>query len=359
MMEFTRKGANVRAKKRAFLIFALSFVLVFESFAAGSQEGGTQEVTKAEFVLKAQGTGPLGDEVFDRLYLGFKEKVEERSGGRIQVDFYPSQSFAPDREYLEMMGQGIVDVYMGSALTMGLFDPKWNILYLPFIFDDRDEMYAFLDGAPGQALAESLLASHGIRVITWADSGHRSFSNSKRPLRVPQDARGMRMRSPETVPLEDWMKTLGIDPVVLSFPEMAPALQQGVVDGQDIELASGKMLNLHEVQKYWTTLVHLYVPVPVSISEKTWQKLPEDLRLIVEEALIESAQEARAAFTETFEVQKIKSFAEAEGLILVEPTAAEKQLWVNSAKPIYKNYVSLIGEETMNMAFDFLGKSWK
>jgi len=98
-------------------------------------------------------------------------------------------------------------------------------------------------------LAESLLASHGIRVITWADSGHRSFSNSKRPLRVPQNVRGLRIRSPETVPIEDWMKTLGIDPVVLSFPEMAPALQQGVVDGQDIELASARMLNLHKSTK--------------------------------------------------------------------------------------------------------------
>lgn len=348
---YTRREAKARAKGRTIVIFVLSIVLVFESFAAGNQ--------KPEFILKAQGTGPLGNEVFDVLYLGFKEKVEERSDGRIRVDFYASQSFAPDREYLEMMGKGIVDVYMGSALTMGLFDQKWNILYLPFMFDNRDEMFAFLDGAPGQALAESLLASHGIRVITWADSGHRSFSNSKRPLRVPQNVRGLRIRSPETVPIEDWMKTLGIDPVVLSFPEMAPALQQGVVDGQDIELASARMLNLHKVQKYWTTLVHLYVPIPVSISEKTWQKLPGDLRLIVEESLIEAAQEARAAFTKAFEVQKIKSWAAGEGLVLVEPTAAEKQLWVNSAKSIYKNYVSLIGEDTMNMAFDFLGKSWK
>lgn len=336
---------------RPVFLVIVAMVLVLGSFASA------QEAVQPEFTLKAQGSGPVGVPEFDALYLGFKDKVEERSGGRIKVDFYPSQSFAPDREYLEMMQQGIVDIFMGSDLTMGLFDPKWNIMYLPFIFDSREQMYEFLEGPPGQALAQDLLDSYGIRVFTWADSGHRSFSNNKRPIRVPDDVKGLRIRSPETRPLEDWMRSLGIDPVVLSLPEMAPALQQGVVDGQDIELFSARMLRLHELQKYWNNLVHLYVPIPVSISEKTWQRLPDDLKQIVEQAAIEAALDQRQALDKAYE--GLPAWAKEQGLVLVEVTPEEKELWIASAKPFWDDYVDLIGEDMMDLAFDFLGKSWR
>ena len=319
--------------------------------------GGDQEKTDSVITIKAQGTGPLGYPAFDAMYVGFEEKVEEATGGRVMVDFYPLQSLAPDREFLELMEMGSADVYMGSSLTLGLLDPRWNVTYLPFIFEDRAEMYRFMEGEVGQILSDSLLEEYGIRVLAYGESGNRSFSNNERPLRVPSDAAGLKIRSPETKPLEDWMKTLGIDPVVLSFPEMIPALQQGVIDGQDIELLSGRILGLQKLQKYWNNVTQLWVPIPLSISEKTWQKLPDDLKAIVKQAAVESAMDQRAMINE--ESKQLAQWAADEGIEYVEVTPEEWKLWADSAKASYKDQVDLIGEDMMDKAFNFLGKSWR
>ncbi|GAB6277997.1 MAG: TRAP transporter substrate-binding protein [Rectinema sp.] len=312
------------------------------------------------YELIAQGTGPLGSPDFDPLYLGFKNEVEKNSNGRIKVKFYPLQSFAPDREYLEFLEKGTADVFMGSTLTMGLLDPAWNVTYLPFLFDSWAQTFSYFEGAPGKYLADRLLKQYGIRILAYGISAPRSFSNNKKPIRVPADIKGMKIRSPETEPVDLWIKSLGADPVVLSFPEMMPALQQGVVNGQDIGLIAGRILRMQEIQKYWNNVIQNYIPVPVSISEKTWQKLPADLQQVVQNAAIKASHDQRAKVEESD--KSLAEWAKSNNLVYVEVTESERQQWVDTAKKIWLQYESKINKidpNLMKITFDFVGKNWK
>jgi len=337
------------------MVLALTSCSGQEQPQAGDAEGQPPASSQPEFILKAQGTGALGGYT-DPLYLGFKEKVENYSNGRIKVDFYPAQSLAPDREYIEMMQQGSTDVFMGSTLTMGLFDSAWDVLHLPYLIPDRDTLFALLDGEPGQVLADRAL-DLDLRVLAWAESSPRQFSNNKREIRTPEDMKGIRFRSPETRPMEDWMSSLGADPVPLSFPELMPALQQGVVDGQDIGIVTAEMMNFHEVQKYWTLDDHLIVAVPVMISEKTWQELPPELQQAVQKAATEAALDERKAAVE--EEKRMIEFCEENGVKVTILSPEEKAAFEETAIPIYGQYASTIGEDVMDVFFNALGKSYK
>ena len=333
------------------MLFAVVSFAVYGNGQTESSGAGSP----TQIVLKAQGTGSLGGP-WDPLYVGFGQKVEERSNGRIKVQFYASQALAPDREYLEMMKQGIADIFMGSNSTMGLLDPKWDVLGLPYAIPNRETLWKLLDGEPGKALAESI-QSQGLRVLAWADSSPRQFGNNKREIRKPSDLKGLKIRSPENRPTEEWMRSLGCDPVVLSFPEMMPGLQQGVVDGQDLGIVTIKMMNLHQVQKFWTLDDHLYFTIPVMISEKTWNKLPPDLQKIVQEAAVEASLEQRKAMEEA-EVEMIE-FAEKNGVKVTKLTPNEKKAFEDSARYIYPKFASEIGVDIMDLFFSSMGKSWK
>jgi len=271
-------------------------------------------------LLKAQGTGAIGQEYFDVLYLGFGQKIEQRSNGRIKYQFYPSQSLAPDREYIEMMMNGTVDIFMGSNSTMGLIDPKWDVLSLPYAIPDRETLWKLLDGDLGKALAASI-QKQGLRVLAWAESSPREFHNTKREIRKPSDLKGLKIRSPENRPTEEWMRSIGADPVVLSMPEMMPALQQGVVDGADFGIVTIKMFNFQQITKFWTLDRHLFFTIPVMISEKTWQKLSPDLQKIVQDAAVEAALEQRKAIADSEDDMII--FAEKNGVKVTRLTPAE------------------------------------
>lgn len=340
---------NIGVKK----IVALLLCAVLSSAVYGqAQSGGASQ---PQFILKAQGTGALGS-AWDALYVGFGQKVAQRSNGRIKVQYYASQSLAPDREYLEMMKLGIADIFMGSNSTMGLLDPKWDVLGLPYAIADRDVLWKLLDGEPGKALAKSI-QSQGLRVLAWADSSPRQFGNNRREIRKPADLKGLKIRSPENRPAEEWMRSVGCDPVVLSFPEMMPALQQGVIDGQDLGIVTIKMMNLHQVQKFWTLDDHLFFSIPVMISEKTWNRLPPDLQKVVQEAAMEAALEQRKALVDMEAV--MIDFARKNGVKVTQLTPQEKKVFADSAKPIYAKFASEIGTDIMDLFFSSMGKTWK
>lgn len=341
---------NMGVKK----IVALMLCAVVSFAVYGQTKSGG--ASQPQFILKAQGTGPLGDRAFDTLYLGFGQKAAQKSNGRIKVQFYASQSLAPDREYLEMMKQGIADVFMGSNSTMGLLDPKWDVLGLPYAIPDIETFWKLLDGELGKALAKSI-QSQGLRVLAWGESTPRQFSNNRREIRKPADLKGLKIRSPENRPSEEWLRSLGADPVVLSFPEMMPALQQGVIDGQDIGIVTVKMMNFHQVQKFWTLDDHLYFCIPVMISEKTWNKLPPDLQKVVQDAAMEAALEQRKALADA-ETGMIE-FAQKNGVKVTWLTPQEKKVFVDSARFVYAKFASEIGEDVMDLLFSSMGKTWK
>jgi len=337
------------------LRMSIAAVLCMLTIFAVSVQAQATKAAQPQFVLKAQGTGSLGG-AWDPLYVGFGQKVEQRSNGRVKVQFYPGQTFAPDREYLEMMIAGTADVFMGSNSTMGLIDPKWDILSLPYAIPNRETLYKLLEGDLGKALAASI-QKQGLRVLAWAESSPREFHNTKREIRKPSDLKGLKIRSPENRPTEEWMRSIGADPVVLSMPEMMPALQQGVVDGADFGIVTIKMMNFQQVTKYWTLDRHLFFTIPVMISEITWKKLPADLQKIVQDAAVEAAREQRATIANS--ENDMIAFAEKNGVKVTRLTPAELKVFQDTAKPIYPKFAKEIGEDMYDILFGSQGINWR
>jgi len=314
------------------------------------QPAGTQE---PEFVLKAGGSGVLGTYA-DACYLGFVNEVEEKSNGRIKVDFYPGNALGGERELMEMVQQGLADVNMSSNMAYSIFDPNWAILDIPYLFSTREELYGFLDGPASQKLKDGMLAK-GVRILGISENTVRQISNNQHEVVTIDDLKGLKLRVPETPALMEWVKSVGADPTVLPFPELYPAMQQKVVDGQDNGMIAADMMNFQEVQKYWTDTNHLFSVVPIAISEKTWQQLPLDLQEVVATAAVNAA---KAGIQSALDAEKdvVQKF-EAAGVKVTILTDEQRATFVKSAEPIVEKYGAQIDPELWSAAMEFLGRN--
>lgn len=310
-----------------------------------------------EYIFRAAGTGAPGIEFADILYYGFKEKVEEYSGGRIRVDLYLGSSLGGERETMEMLMQGLIEISMVSDSVYSIFEPKWAIMDLPyFASSTREEAWKFLDGEGGKKLGE-LMLSKGIRILAYGENSVRQISNNKREIRTPEDLKGLKIRIPENPAQVDWLRSVGAIPTVLPFPELFPALQQGVVDGQENGMLTGFYSNMPEVQKFWTDTNHDYSSIPIAINESLWQSLPPELQDALERAAKEAAEENRQSILET-EAEVIQKLQDV-GVKVTLLTPEERAAFEATAKPIWQKYASQLGEDFMDWAFALVGKEWR
>lgn len=332
------------------LVLTLAFVPVFAGGQAESAKEGP------EYIFKAAGSGPAGSEIADAQYGIFKRKVEEYSNGRIRVDLYLGNALGGERETMEMLMQGTLEISLSSDSTYSLFEPKWAIMDLPYFVSTREEAWRFLDGEGGKELGELMLGK-GIRILGYEENSIRQISNRKREIRTPSDLKGLKIRITETPTQVDWYKSVGAIPTPLPLPEMVPALQQGVVDGQDNGMLNMSYMNVEEFQKYYTDTNHDYSSIPIAINEALWQKLPSDLQVALQRAATESVEESRNKVLE-LEGKAIENLQK-RGMQITFLTAQERAAFEATAKPIWQKYATEFGEDFMDWAFAQVGKSWR
>lgn len=309
-----------------------------------------------QYTFKLAGTGNKGIPFTDILYYGFKDKVEEYSNGRIRVDVYPGNALGSERETIEMLMQGTLEISMVSDQTYSIFEPKWGIKDLPYFVATRQEAWDFFDGEGGKKFTEMMLGK-GIRILAYGENSIRQVSNSKREIRTPADLRGLKIRVPENRAMMDWFTSMRAIPAVIPFPEMFPALQQKVVDGQENGMINMFYMNIADVQKYYTDTNHNYSCIPVAINENLWKRLPPDLQSVVVRAATEAVKEERES------VVKLEKAAmenlEKAGMKVTILSPAERSKFVESAKPTWQKYSKQFGEDYMDWAFALTGKSWR
>lgn len=309
-----------------------------------------------QYTFKLAGTGNKGIPFTDILYYGFKDKVEEYSNGRIRVDVYPGNALGGERETIEMLMQGTLEISMVSDQTYSIFEPKWGIKDLPYFVATRQEAWDFFDGEGGKKFTEMMLGK-GIRILAYGENSIRQVSNSKREIRTPADLRGLKIRVPENRAMMDWFTAMRAIPAVIPFPEMFPALQQKVVDGQENGMINMFYMNIADVQKYYTDTNHNYSCIPVAINENLWKRLPPDLQSVVARAATEAVKEERESVVK-LEKAAIESLEKA-GMKVTILSPAERLKFVESAKPTWQKYSKQFGEDYMDWAFALTGKSWR
>src|SRR5690242_12899264 len=219
--------------------------------------------------------------------LRFKELAEQRSKGRVKVEVYPNSTLFKDGEEMEALQLGSVQMLAPSLAKFGpLGVREFEVFDLPYMFDNYEELHKVAEGAVGTALFKKL-ESKGIIGLAYWDNGFKVMSANK-PLRTPEDMKGLKMRIQSSKVLSDEMKALGAIPQVMAFSEVYQAMQTGVVDGSENTPSNMFTQKHHEVQKFGTLSNHGYIGYAVITNKKFWEGLPADVRGQLEKAMADA-----------------------------------------------------------------------
>jgi len=264
----------------------------------------------------------------------FAERVKAKTAGRIEVQVAHSAQLGDDAAMVTALRSGTLDMSANSQGAMANVVPEYAALGLPFLFPDIHKAWQLLDGPIGEDLAKRT-AAKGMVVLGYWDNGIRHITNSKRPIKVPADVKGLKIRTPPDTMTVDIMQALGADTQQIKFAELYVALQQGVVDGQENPLANIASAKLYEVQKYLTLTGHKYETNPFVMSKRSWDRLSPADQKIFTEAAAEATQVQRKLSREADE----KLVAELKGKG-VQIDTVDRKAFVEATKPVYAKWSS-------------------
>ncbi len=279
----------------------------------------------------------------------FKKLVEERAKGRVKVEVYPNSQLYKDKEELEALQLGSVQMLAPSVSKFGPFGIKeFEAFDLPFVTPDQASYQKVVSGDFGKMLLKKLDAK-GVHGLAFWDAGFRVITSNK-PLRKPEDFKGLKIRINSSKVIDAQMRSLGVMPQTLAFSEVYQALQTGVVDGADVTLSNAYTQRLYEVQKYVTLLHHSHQAYAVVVNRKFWEGLPKDLRDTLESAMADATTYANGLTLaeERNAYDRIKAAGRA---MLAEPTPAERDAIRAVMVQTHKDMEGRLGRETMQALY--------
>ncbi len=277
-------------KKIIFMLPVLIWSLIIIGCGGGQEKAHPKGEGKITFKLASM---TAMDHTYNQGASKFAELVRERSKGRIEVTIFPDGKLGKgEKELLEAIQQGTIDFYVGSTGPVGGFSPSMGILDLPFLFRDYAHADKVLDGPVGRRLLEDL-GKGNLKGLAFWENGFRNLTNSKKAVKVPADAKGLKIRTMENkIHLAAW-KAVGVNPVALPFGELYGDLQKKSLDGQENPVAVIYSSKFNEVQKYLSLTQHVYSPALIIVSPKTWQTLAKEDQDMILKTAAEVAQYQR------------------------------------------------------------------
>ncbi|MGQ9862579.1 MAG: TRAP transporter substrate-binding protein, partial [Thiobacillaceae bacterium] len=279
----------------------------------------------------------------------FKRLAEERTNGRVRVEVYPNSQLYKDREEMEALQLGAVQMLAPSLSKFGpLGVRQFELFDLPYIFPNKETLYRVMDGDIGKRLF-ALLKPKGILGLAFWDNGFKQMS-ANRPLRRVEDFKGLKMRIQSSKVLEAQMKALGANPQVMAFSEVYTALEQGVVDGTENPMSNFYTQKMHEVQKHLTLSDHGYLGYAVIVNRKFWEGLPPDLRAILEKAMQDATEyERQIAQKENDDaLATVRRAGTTEVWILPNE---ERRKWWQVLLPVHKEFEDKIGRDLIQSVY--------
>jgi len=283
----------------------------------------------------------------------FKELAEKALPGKVKVELYPNSTLYKDGEEMEALSLGSVQMLAPSLAKFGpLGVREFEVFDLPYIFDDTAELHKVTFGPAGKALFKKL-ESKGIVGLAYWDNGFKILSSNK-PLKVPADVKGQKMRIQSSQVLSAQMKALGALPQTMAFSEVYQALQTGVVDGTENPPSNLYTQKMHEVQKHAIVSNHGYLGYAVIVNKKFWDGLPADVRAGLETAMAEATKYANTIAQQENDsaLEKVKASGKTQVYV---PTAAEKAAWKKALVGVHKEMESRIGKDTIQSVYNETG----
>jgi len=249
----------------------------------------------------------------------FAKIVAEETGGEIEVQVFPAAQLGSERDMVEGLQLGSLEMTLTSTGPMGNFVPQVKLFNLPFLFKDRESCYRVLDGEIGTQISDRFVKV-GIRSLGWFENGFRNITNSKRAVNSPDDMKGVKIRVMEDDVFILTMKAMGASPLPMAFGELYTALEQKTVDAQENPLAVIHSSRFFEVQKYLAMTGHFYSPAVLLISEMTWKGLSPEHQKIVADAAAKARDYERGLSLKAD--QELEAACKKEGMTITHPDKA-------------------------------------
>ncbi len=277
----------------------------------------------------------------------FKSVVEARSNGAIQVELFPSKALGSCKERLEMVQNGVLEATMETGTMAGFF-PEYQVIYIPYLFQSDEVAWKFFDESQSfAALKERMREKTNFRILGTGQNGFRCFHNNVRPLRTPEDFKGLKFRVMESPIFIKTVEALGAKAVPIAWPEVYTSLQTGVIDGAEVPPSVIPIPKLYEVQKYLTLDAHTYTDDNFVISDSFFQKLPADAQQIIQAAAKIAQVADRSADVVLADVEAMEVIR--KHMEVYTPTNAQKNKFKELCQgPVVEWLKAEIGAEVVN-----------
>jgi C4-dicarboxylate-binding protein DctP len=283
----------------------------------------------------------------------FAQKADELTKGKVKVEVYGNSTLYKDKEEMEALQLGAVQMLAPSLAKFGPLGVKeFEVFDLPYIFDGYDQLHKVTTGDVGKGLLTKLEAK-GIRGLAYWDNGFKSFS-ANTPIKMPADLKGKKLRIQSSKVLEEQIRALGALPQQMAFSEVYQALQTGVVDGTENPVSNLYTQKMHEVQKHLTMTEHGYLGYAVIVNKKFWDGLPADVRKQLDDAMEQSTRYAN-------QIAKIENDNALEGVkkagktAVHVPTKEERAAFKKALVPVHQKMEARIGKETIQSVYKATG----
>lgn len=212
------------------------------------------------------------------------EELERLSSGTISLEIYPNQQLGTERECIELLQIGSLDMTKVSVGVLENFAPKMRVFGIPYLFYDREHAFQVLDGSIGQELLDDG-TQYWVKGLGYYDAGCRSFYTKDRPILTPDDLKGLKIRVMESPTAFDMIKSFGGSPTPISWGELYTSLQQGVVDGAENNPPSFYLSRHYEVCKYYSLDEHTLLPDVLIIGTSTWNRFTREEQAWIQQAV--------------------------------------------------------------------------
>ncbi len=286
----------------------------------------------------------------------FEKRLEELSGGKIDVQIYPSKQLYNDKAVLKAIRLDSVQMAAPSFSKFGKIVPQLALFDLPFLFKDIDQLHRVQDGVVGEKL-KAMVTAKGFIALNFWDNHFKQLSSSKKALIKPSDASGQKFRIMSSKVLEAQFQAVDANPQMMPFSEVYSGLQQGVIDGQENTFSNIYTKKFYEVQSDLTVTNHGYLGYLVVLSKKFWNSLTPELQKNVVQAMNDATDKEReyAEDLNTKQFNLIKEYADKTGKLKIHNLSeAQVQAWRDAVSPIYSKFYDKkkIGKDLIEAAIN-------
>lgn len=287
----------------------------------------------------------------------FAGYVKEKTGGRIDIQTFPSGQLGGERSMAEQVQSGTLQMATITTAVMQNFVPQIAVMDMPFIFPNRATLYATIDDPELQEKFFSYFPKKGFIAIGWTENEIRDFTNNVRPVRTPEDIKGLKVRVMNSPVYLDTFRQLGASPVGIPFPEIYNALQTGVIDAQENPIMTTVLMKFTEVNKYVTLTQHSVTECVIVVGVDYWESLSDEDKQIFRDAAkvaIKTNREVNAALHQKLPKSgvSIEQYAKDNGVEIIHLTDEERARFREAMLPVWNKYRKKIGDELFDYVLE-------